>query len=60
MSELQDAIRSFECEVEHEAAEMIRRGTPPFEAIERARNLVRRRRADAEFKKHNSQEPERA
>ena len=44
MSRLDDAIRSYEAEVESEAARLIEGGVPPFDAMEQARNNVRVRR----------------
>jgi len=42
--ELREAIDQWEAEVGHEAARLIREGTPPFQATEEARNIVQRRR----------------
>ena len=44
MSRLDDAIRSYDAEVEAEAVKLIEGGMPPFEAMEQARSNVRVRR----------------
>lgn len=41
---LQDATREWEREVEAEAVRLIESGTPPFDAVHRARNIVSDRR----------------
>lgn len=42
-----EEMRAWEAEVDAEAARLVREGTPPFDAIEQARQIViaRRRRA---------------
>lgn len=47
MSSFENESRAWDSEVDHEAAELVRRGTPPYEAIQRARDAVSRRRRDA-------------
>lgn len=42
---LMDAIRDWNFEVEQEAERLIRRGVPPYDAIDQARNAVSKRRA---------------
>ena len=44
MSRLDDAIRSYDAEVEAEAVKLIEGGMPPFDAMEQARSYVRVRR----------------
>lgn len=44
MSRLDDAIRSYDAEVEAETVKLIEGGMPPFEAMEQARSNVRVRR----------------
>jgi hypothetical protein len=46
---LRDAVRSWDVEVEAEAERLIREGTPPYDAIEKAKQIVsiRRRRGEA-------------
>ena len=44
MSRLDDAIRSYDAEVEAEAVKLIEGGMPPFDAMEQARSNVRVRR----------------
>jgi len=45
-SDFKDAMRRWDIEVEAEATELIESGTPPYEAIEQAKNIVSRRRRD--------------
>jgi hypothetical protein len=47
MNELQIEMGLWKIDVEREAAELIRQGTPPYDAIERAKNAISRRRRDA-------------
>lgn len=44
MGAFEDEQRKWDVEVDTEAAELIRRGVPPYDAIEQARNNVSRRR----------------
>jgi hypothetical protein len=46
-SRLRNAIADWDAEVETEAIRLIERGTPPYDAVERARNIVERRRREA-------------
>lgn len=39
--------RKWNAEVDAEAARLVRKGVPPFDAIEKAREIVSRRRKDA-------------
>ena len=50
---LKDAIRRWDNEVEDEAMRLIERGTPPYEAIQQARDIVSRKRREAQFKAVN-------
>jgi hypothetical protein len=43
-SDFKDAQRNWDIEVEAEAVELIESGTPPYDAIDQARNIVSRRR----------------
>ena len=43
---LMEAIRDWNFEVEQEAARLIRCGIPPYDAMEQAREIVSKRRAD--------------
>jgi hypothetical protein len=43
--DLESAIADWNAEVDREAAKMIREGVPPFDAVQRARDLVQRRRS---------------
>jgi hypothetical protein len=44
---LEEAIADWDREVEAEAVKLIKSGTPPFDAMERARKTVERRRQQA-------------
>lgn len=46
MLDFQAEKRMFESDVECEAARLVRRGVPPFDAITQARDLVSRRRRE--------------
>ena len=46
-SALQQAIREWDAEVDREAIRLIKAGVPPFDAVERARKIVERRRQQA-------------
>lgn len=46
MNLLQSEIRRFSVEVEVVAADLIKRGVPPWDAVEQARRIVSRRRAE--------------
>lgn len=47
MSDFERARRDWDLEVDREAAKLVEEGVPPFDAIERARNTVTRRRREA-------------
>jgi hypothetical protein len=47
MSDFETEKRKFENEVESEAARLVRDGTPPYDAIGRARDIVSSRRQEA-------------
>jgi len=44
-SDLQDAMRRWDNEVDAEATKLIEGGTPPYEAIQQAKKTVSRRRS---------------
>lgn len=46
ISDLKDAIRSWEREVDREAIELIEAGVAPYDAIEKAKGIVSARRRD--------------
>ncbi len=48
MGTFKSAVISWEIEVEHEAARLVKQGVPPWDAIEQARENVSRRRRLAE------------
>jgi hypothetical protein len=45
--DLEQAIREWDSEVSRETARLIRRGTPPYDAIEKAKKIVTERRREA-------------
>lgn len=55
--DFRSAQRRWDNEVEAEAVELIESGTPPYDAIDRARNIVsRRRRENAQRRESGSTE----
>lgn len=46
-TDLKDAIRKWDFEVEQEAIELIEAGVPPYDAIEKARQIISARRREA-------------
>jgi hypothetical protein len=46
---LREAIRSWDMDVEAEAERLIKGGTPPYDAIERAKQIIIRRRSGTEL-----------
>jgi hypothetical protein len=49
--ELKDAIKKWDADVEAEAVKLIQNGVPPYDAMERARNTISRRR---QLKEHGN------
>lgn len=55
-SDLADAIREWNCEVDNEAVELIESGVAPYDAVERAKSIVSARRREKKAGARRSQE----
>ncbi len=54
--DLQQAIRDWNREVEREATELIEAGVPPFEAMEKAKQIISARRRNKKARLAHAQD----
>ena len=49
MRDLRSVMRNFQIECKHEAIKLIENGIPPYDAIEKARDIVSKKRANQQI-----------